>query len=271
MHIPGLPSSLHYGNLVNRACPLNRGLVSWWLTLPLGGKGATWFDIASKNHGTLTNGPTWSGALGRQGGCGAINLDGSDDSVTGAAFGTAITAPLTISCWAYVRTSTAVICGIRDSAGDDHWSLMKDTGIGSWAVRFVANDRFTASAISGSNTGDFNQWVHLVGVSSASNNHLIYVNTIAGTADTTDVTPDSVTTPYIGTGGGIIGTTIDGMVDDFRVYNRALSASEVRAIYNDSRQGYPQTLNRIRPVRLGTAAVGGTAARARFYALLNVA
>jgi len=55
------------GNLVNRAAPLNRGMVIWWLHLPnrLTGGGNTLRDIWGLNHGTLTNGPTWSGPIGR--------------------------------------------------------------------------------------------------------------------------------------------------------------------------------------------------------------
>jgi hypothetical protein len=55
---------------VNRSHPLARGLVSFWLPLP-GRMGRIYLDdIAGRNHGTLTNGPTW---VGGPNGFGAVN------------------------------------------------------------------------------------------------------------------------------------------------------------------------------------------------------
>jgi hypothetical protein len=100
-----LPGSrvLNYGNPVNPLAPLNRGLVGWWLNLPSRGKGNTVFDLCGKYHGTLTNGPTWSGALGRPGGFGAVTFDGSNDYITlgvaPAALKFTAISPFSISAW----------------------------------------------------------------------------------------------------------------------------------------------------------------------------
>jgi hypothetical protein len=55
--------------------PLNRGLVSWWLPFGPWQGGGTLRDLARRNHGTLTNGPTW--AAGRDG-FGAVKFDGRE-------------------------------------------------------------------------------------------------------------------------------------------------------------------------------------------------
>jgi hypothetical protein len=261
MHIPGLPSSLHYGNLVNRACPLNRGLVSWWLSLPLGGKGAAWFDIASKNHGTLTNGPTWSGALGRQGGCGALSLDGSDDNVAVSAL--VLTEDFTVCQWLYPLT----IGGFQTAftRGGTSWSMfMHGAAGGDIYWRLVGAESFvTLSPDITTNEWQFVTWTR------TGSDNVIYRNAVPAGSFSSAASIGSGGMNFGVAGNG--GAAWHGLQDDMRFFNGGKSAAEIAAIYNDSRQGYPQTLNRIRPVRLGTAAVGGTAARARFYALLNVA
>ncbi len=271
MRIPGLPSSLHYGNLVNRACPLNRGLVSWWLTLPLGGKCATWFDIASKNHGTLTNGPTWSGALGRPGGCGALSLDGSNDAVTVATLApNAITSnnAFSYACWFKFLGSGENLYDIFATSANANVAYYDNRG-GFNRFTFTARNGFGGPSITASWTSDSN-WHHIVGTYSGSAWNVYLDGANIATAGHTFTLP-STQSDWQNIGDGVGFTNWLGYKDDIRLYEIELSAAHVRAIYNDSRQGYPQTLNRIRPVRLGTAAVGGTAARARFYALLNVA
>lgn len=78
--MPGGP--IIYGDAVNRRHPLNRGIVGWWPGLPGMSGGPRLLDIDGRNHGTLTNGPTWvPGADG----FGALSFDGSDDEVAFAA------------------------------------------------------------------------------------------------------------------------------------------------------------------------------------------
>src|SRR5688572_2591053 len=102
------------GDAVNRASPLNRGLVSWYMVLPnrIGGGGNTLRDLCRRNHGTLTNGPTWSGSRA-PGAFGSISLDGSNDYInlgTGNRFfGSSLTNPFTIVCW--IRTTIASSSG----------------------------------------------------------------------------------------------------------------------------------------------------------------
>src|SRR3990167_9254519 len=91
---------LYYGDLVNRSCQLNSGLVSWLMAVPWYMSGPRFIDIFGKNHGTLTNGPTWQGAMGRPGGNGSLNFDGTDDYVDcGAMLGSQPVNDLTVSMW----------------------------------------------------------------------------------------------------------------------------------------------------------------------------
>lgn len=48
-----------------------------------------------------------------------------------------------------------------------------------------------------------------------------------------------------------------GLMDDIRIWNRALLPSEVQSVYFDSLQRYPQTLRRLRPAVFPAAVVTG--------------
>lgn len=73
--------ALNLTDPVERSHPLNYGLFGEWAVAPGIAGGGILRNLLGRNHGTLTNGPTWGGAQGRPGGFGAINLDGSDDCI----------------------------------------------------------------------------------------------------------------------------------------------------------------------------------------------
>jgi hypothetical protein len=54
------------------------------------------------------------------------------------------------------------------------------------------------------------------------------------------------------------------VLDDVSVFDRALSAPEVWARYTDSRQGYPQTLNRVSTLTVFDVGGGGGGGRTTF-------
>ena len=71
--------SVGYG--VDWSDPISKGLVGCWLFNE--GAGAFAFDIARKNKGTLTNGPTWtSGRFGK-----GLSFDGTNDYVSAGNIG----------------------------------------------------------------------------------------------------------------------------------------------------------------------------------------
>jgi hypothetical protein len=246
--LPGLPRSLNYGQLVNRACPLNRGLVSWWLTLPQRGKGNTFFDIAGANHGTLTNGPTWTGATGRPGGCGAILLDGTNDyvTVTSGSLSNIFTADrLTVSCWLKPTANPAqfdcLISHVTDSGWGNGWIFWFNSATD---LRFAVQGYDTNRAIG---TIPGNVWCHAIGTYDGTNVS-IYINGVQGTDDPY---AGAITAPVgdmeIGRGKGD-SFNFNGAIDSVRVYDYALSASMAAALYREELATYPTTLNRVSPL-----------------------
>lgn len=228
---------------VNRGCGLNTGLVVWYLAFPHGPYygGARMMDLCGTYHGTLTNGPVWEGARGRLGGSAALLHDGTDDYIATSASYTLLGSQYTVSAWvrdSNVGTGTYVAIGdhalININGTSFRWQY--DTG----AFPFVTGT--TAARAAG-------EWHHFVVVhrdTGASGTDL-YHNAVSvgnGAAMSQALTAGTF---RLGQQDPVeVGRYLVGSIDDVRGYNRALTASEVARLYEDSRLGYPQTLNRLR-------------------------
>ncbi len=234
---------------VNFAHPLNRGLVSWWLVgrNPYWG-GLTWRDLCNRNHGTLTNGPVWKGAT-RPGGWGAIGLGGSAKYVatSGSAFEFA-TSSFTVSFWVNA-TSGIFILGTYSGFG---WGMaLGSSGQCSWLFYGAgANLDPYPNYPGGATTPDIRgAWRHVAAVYTRASGGTGL--SVAAYVDGAFISSDTrANTSIAGSGPLQIGDystqtqSLVGSLDDARIYNRALSAAEVRNLYDESRRGYPESLNR---------------------------
>jgi hypothetical protein len=261
--LPGLPRAINYGQLVNRACPLNRDLIGWWLTLPQQGKGNTLFDIAGTSHGTLTNGPTWGGALGRPGGFGSIRCASTNDGVN---LGTveplvSLVAPLTLCGWmrpTSVAGSQNIVAQYFSTSSHQLIKLIRLDG---------ATMAYYCSTAAGDYQGGFNGgtvtaavWsfcaVVVGGTAASPSGCNLYLATNGANLTATSFSPAAMSaTPdtAVEIGLGIRPTVpnsehLTGALDSWRAYRRALSASEVLGVMQDELRGYPQTLNRVSPL-----------------------
>lgn len=227
---------------INWQHSLNRGLVSWWLPHPTGGTGfgsLKWQDLCRRNSGTLTNGPTWTAGPN---GFGAVELDGSNDYVLGSrAVSFANTQPHTLS--ARVRCSTLTfpltwgwIVGAGDSStGGTAMVLRSSTGVLEF---FYQGGNFVASSGVSVSEG---VWAHVAcvwdtaGVSYYKDGVFDSIDTIA----TTWSAATAATRLGDWQGSGFV---LPAALTDARIFERALSASEVAALYDQSRKGHPDTL-----------------------------
>jgi hypothetical protein len=200
-------------------------LVAWWQFDE--GSGTTATDASGHgNDGTLTNNPIWStGQIG-----GALDFDG-DDYVE-AAYDTSldITGPITISAWVYPRVSGTDMVFLQNSDQYVLWVRSDNQ------VRFAdTHGNFVDTA---ANALTLNTWNHVVGIFRGTSgttvdltNAEIYINGISvgdhvnGTWD-----PTTLYSVTIGQGSGTW-APFDGQLDDVRIYKRALSPNEVKAIY----------------------------------------
>jgi hypothetical protein len=206
---------------------LDAGLVGHWTFDGADISGNVAYDRSGQgNNGTIASATLTIGKLGQ-----ALNLDGVNDTVTVADHPSLdCTSAVTVSAWFYPRSLNG------------GWHVIAAKGIGNNSNYGLWHDgsKFTITfATSGwinhytNQTYSPGRWYHLVGIlDSANNNARLYVDgqlDIDNQTETTD-TPSNNDPFYITADYG--GNWADGIIDDVRVYNRALSADEVTRLYN---------------------------------------
>jgi hypothetical protein len=218
-------------------------LVGWWCP-SIDATGSLLVDRSGRNnHGTLTNMDPASDWV-VNGGKLALDFDGSNDHVTTTCPGV-ITRGRAVSVW--FRTSV-VLSSVGQYAGIVRWgtatSFPADAGK-DFAVQFGNDANFGSTGFGVSQYGDgigvtgFNdgRWHHGY-IDSVGSLYSIYVDGVFRTSKTmtTNATAGTVT---IGrnTYGGV--EYFPGQLDDIRIYNRALTAGEVRQLYNVGRGNMP--------------------------------
>jgi len=184
-------------------------------------------DSAGSNDGTI-NGATWTtGQIG-----GALSFDGVDDTVNVGNLGLAVNGTGTISLW--MKGNAGIDCttnnhGVTDGSAFQNGIIYRSSDCDP----NFRNDALATIGIDLSNIGlsDATNWHHLVGVADTTNGMKFYIDGVSrGTdADTGGLNIDN---DFI-IGGRIGGDQVfDGIIDEVRVYNRALSAADVTELFN---------------------------------------
>jgi len=223
----------------NLSLGIEPGLVAYWKFNE--GEGTTAKDSSGNNNdGTLKNGPQWvEGKVGM-----ALEFDGSDDYVDcGSDSSLDITDELTVEAWIY---PTAVPSGQGRTVvsrykyhpaptPDTGWNLGRVWGSDDWFRFRVEDGAGNRSWAVKSNFWStyLNQWVHVVGVFKASEYIRLYINGELVDNNTTNVVS---TIAYerplvIGARANTTQSFFQGIIDEVRVYHRALSSSEIRRHY----------------------------------------
>ncbi|MEN6426814.1 MAG: LamG-like jellyroll fold domain-containing protein [Phycisphaerales bacterium] len=210
-------------------------LIGWW-----------WFDegsgtVASDsstfgNHGTLTNGPTWTtGVFGT-----ALRFDGVDDYVL-----VPHNESLTVS--GEVAVAVWINPGRYVGPTGDPWQgiIGKQEGQRSYNLYTYTDGtlHFSTAGVGTLSTATvpLNEWAHVCAMVKGGT-HVYYVNGAAGGTSGSGVAlPGAADTADVVIGRTNEGTSRSwlGMLDDVRVYNRSLTQAEVQEIMtgNDLRTG----------------------------------
>jgi hypothetical protein len=197
------------------------------------------------NTGALQNGPTWvTGRIGS-----ALSFDGSptggDDAVNaGSGASVRNLGPMTVAAWIKVATvgelgnPGRIVHKATGTAPVNGWQFVtQGTNQLGFAVDFTTNDLVRVSA---ANVYSLSAWHHVVVTwdgTAAANNVVMYVNgTAVGSYETTtdalgSRVSDQSANIYLGNEPTNHDRTLDGALDDVRVYNRVLSLGEIRAIH----------------------------------------
>ncbi len=171
-----------------------------------------------------------------------LKFDGADDCVNaGLPASLDITGAITVAAWVKPRSS-ALNKGIvsKSSVGGGASTQqyhLYDSGSNRMGF-VVGSSTITLSSVTANNAVPNNQWSHLVGVYNGTDTTSLYLNGVRVDIDTSanfGPLQQSVKNFNIGSTHGTSvcnGGYFDGSIDDVRVYNRALSAAEVKALYN---------------------------------------
>lgn len=215
--------------------PNNLGLVGYW-SFNEGAGTQAGDGSGNGNTGTLTNGPTWAdGRFGK-----ALSFDGTNDYVVSGLNKTNIGNTPTISMW--IRPtgsqSTKGIFQIANALNDGSpWALLQRTD--STTVRWYLEEAYRITQTVNDDT-----WYHLA---------LVY-NGTTWTAYKNGLEDGT----YVGGVGSNLGNStwlgngyngyFFGFIDEVRIYNRALSASEISTVYRTG------SVRRSTPTNLGLIA-----------------
>jgi hypothetical protein len=229
------------------------------------GSGTTWTDLSPNSSSvTLTNGPTYNSANG-----GCIIFDGVNDYAELTARNTNLEfqplQPFSVFCWVYNLVNVAggtIISNMQDSSPFPGWDLYTQTNeiathlISSWSTNAVK------VAITFDYTGNANKWVNIgytyngtspANATNALNSINFYVNGILTTtgknnsSSTDGFNTTSETTTYntsqrlrIGSrwASGAVSSPAAFRMSNSLIYNRVLTAAEIRQNYNATKSRY---------------------------------
>lgn len=214
------------------------GLVGYW---PMNeGAGDTVHDASgNSNDGTISGSPSWvTGKIGD-----ALSFNGSNDIVDMGAgsqstlnFGTS---DFSVSFWINPASTSG--------GGEDVMSEWPVGGsAGSFSVATVGNrvlmflNNTSTYKYSNTNALAAGTWTHVVYVKKSTTNFDVYINGVLDDGASAGSIPSSVSaaTNDFEIGIGRYNTDFNGLIDDVKIYNRALTSDEVEAQYEAGLAGF---------------------------------
>lgn len=201
------------------------GLIGWW-KLDGDAKDATPYA----NNGVATGTAAVADRKGRA--SGALSFNGTTDKVVVNNFNSSVlmqgafSASWTMSVWTkYSGGATSRI--IFGKQGNNGGLLIDANGFFAFQIR----DSGAINHFISSNSSDTTKWHHLVGVYAAGAMTFYMDGQLVGTTSTPSILNYAATLD-IGDGDTNNAWAYPGNIDDARVYNRALNATEVKALYD---------------------------------------
>jgi hypothetical protein len=226
---------------------LQNGLVGFWSFNE--GTGTVANDSSGNgNAGTLINGPTW--ASGKSGT--ALSFDGTNDYLQiPHEESLNLSTALTVSAW--INNATPMDPGLDQ----DHYRIIASKGWpvdgGSWSLAWRANDGSLFFFVGRGDTGyryarfsydnsEVGTW-HLITAVLANGKISLYQDGVlkAGPIGIDNATIRTESNPLrvgsLGTSSNSL-RNWDGLIDELRIYNRALNADEIASLYQQDNQSF---------------------------------
>ncbi len=204
---------------------LSRGLVGHWTFDD--GMGERALDVSGRgHHGTVLGGARWvEGQMG-----GALAFDGRDDYVSiphESAFD--ITGSITVSAWIRVESFTKAWQSIV-TKGDRAWRLHRasETRNVGWACSDLSRQQ--VGDLYGKKPVADGRWHHVAGVLDGTRSSIFVDGVLDATVSSSPKISVNDHAVLIGANAQVGGRLFHGRIDDVRIYDRALSSEELRAL-----------------------------------------
>lgn len=185
----------------------------------------------NNNDGTLVNGPTWTtGKIGN-----ALSFDGVNDYVSIADSDSLdLSGQFTLSLWYKPRSNI----GVQSIFGKNNGNIYSENSYGlmqssSW-LYFKVDDINNGNLAPNWGPLSNGEWYHLAGVFDGSS-ATVYVDGQSKASKTNSSFGSvRITSQPVYIGSLLSSWSLNGTIDDVRVYNYALSASEILGIFNSA-------------------------------------
>ncbi len=229
-------SNIHKGDIWSFKTWADTSLycVSWWKFDE--GNGNIAYDSVGTNHG-IVYGATWTtGKID-----GALSFDGLNDYVDMAdTVKNYLETNYSFSAW--IKTNTIslnkIISAYRHSI-DGNPVLFQITQFNENIGFTVRDNSHNTAHADYTNALTTNTWCHIAGVREG-NTVNIYVNGdsgIPGSEILGAINPDNLKIGALQFAGNPPSNYFDGIIDDVKIFNTALSAQEIQQLYNNSSEG----------------------------------
>ena len=212
---------------------LKKGLVGYW---PLDGENYNFANGRITDKSAYSNYCTNSGAvlaIDRMGKInGSMDFDSSDYLNCGNNASLKITKDQTYSFWIYPHSFSVRRNPINKAYGGEGTITLETSGGLSYYWGTSGGDATPYQSQSSTRNLILNQWNHVVHVRDISNNQMVwYINGVPSGTAAPSYASAAVSSKDFLIGNGYC-SSIDGAMQDVRVYNRALSADEVITLYD---------------------------------------
>lgn len=221
--------------------PAPSGLVGWWM----GEGNAT--DVISGNNGTLEDGTTFApGEVGQAFSFNAGYVDLGNPATLN------ISGPITIAAWVKPNNNDTFHTIFNQFSGalvigSTNLRIIGPNSVapaGAFEFGRIADNSGLVEEIVTQAVAAVNAWQFVVAVYDGAN-YLLYIN---GVLDNSTFMIGGYSSPsgpdmQIGADAELLKYSFDGLIDEFEVYNVALSPSQVQAIYNAGSAGMCKGLN----------------------------